>query len=74
MDSKYPQEFSCLRGNQRANFVGRQFDTITRAEFNNVFNNTYYPEQVCKQKGLRVHKFEVIKGQDGEGISAIHLS
>ena len=31
---------------QRTNFVNRQFDTITWVEFMDVFNNTYYPEQV----------------------------
>ena len=43
---------------QWTNFMNRQFDTITWAEFMGVFNNTYYPEQVREQKA---HEFTNLK-------------
>lgn len=35
---------------QRISIVGRQVDTVTWVEFIDVFNNSYYLEQVCEQK------------------------
>ena len=48
---------------QRTNFVGRQFDTITWAEFIDVFNNTYYPKQVCEQKAREFTNLKQEKDQ-----------
>ena len=48
---------------QRTNFVGRQFDTITWAEFIDVFNNTYYPDQVREQKAREFTNLKQEKDQ-----------
>ena len=48
---------------ERTNFVNRQFDTITWAKFKDVFNNTYYPEQVREPKAREFKNLKQEKDQ-----------